>query len=793
MVLRRAGRFVNHGASSLRSRPVEDRVEPAVVAGGDAEADPVDVCLEEVAAVAGAALPGVDHARDGGVGARHEEVLVEGAPAVDRHDPVHVVAGAVVDLALGGELPRPFQADGVEAVVEADRLAALLRPEGVDLLEGAGAELVDTGNPRPCHPRRGEKEKEEGQQRDGHFHIVKVGAALQNYNPTMPPRIQLLPENVANQIAAGEVIERPASVLKELLENSLDAGAKQVDVRTRDGGRSLIEVGDDGSGMNRDDALLCLERHATSKLRKTEDLHHLVSYGFRGEALPSIASVSKFVLRTRENDPAALSGTEVTVNGGKLLSVREAGLAHGTQIEVRSLFYNLPARRKFLRAERTELAHLRHTLLLAGLSRPDVGFQSIDDDEPPVRWPAGQNLERRIAAIFGEAWLRDLVPVSGQDGDLRLSGFLGKPGVSRATRQEQFLFVNNRAVESRTLHFALQEGYHNSLMRGRYPVTVLFLALDPEGVDVNIHPAKREVRFHDDARVRFFLKQSIQRALEGFAEAPISVPVGRVREAAPAYAVQLETAFLPPEIPRTPEAPPVRETVPVSSASAPLAPAPEPDRTVLRGAAPLVALQARTESNGNRLGLRLLGIVANLYIVAESPEGLVLIDQHAAHERVMFEKVLDRMRRREVESQRLLLPATVELPPREADFLEAQLDSLQAIGVGISLFGARTFLVDALPPMVAHLNVPELVRNLVSELQEEGGETRKERRLSEEAVAKKACRLAVKANDRLSPAEGERLLADLLDCALPYTCPHGRPTMIQITRGELEKKFGRTG
>ena len=713
----------------------------------------------------------------------------------------HVVAGPVMELPVGGELAGPFEAEGVEAVVEANRLAALLLAEGVDLPERLGAEFVNAGDLGLRPARRGEEKNQgdpEGDPSSGHFHIVKVGAALQIYNQTMPPRIQLLPENVANQIAAGEVIERPASVLKELLENSLDAGAKQVDVRTRDGGRSLVEVSDDGSGMNRDDALLCLERHATSKLRKTEDLHHLISYGFRGEALPSIASVSKFILRTRENDPASVTGTEVVVNGGKLLTVREAGLAPGTQIEVRSLFYNLPARRKFLRAERTELAHLRHTLLMAGLSRPDVGFQSIHDDEPPVRWPARQDLGRRIAAIFGEVWLRDLVPISGEDGDLRLSGFLGKPGVSRPTRQEQFLFVNNRAVESRTLHFALQEGYHNSLMRGRYPVTVLFLTLDPEGIDVNIHPAKREVRFHDDARVRFFLKQAIQRALEGFTAAPVSVPVGpgpgsssgRVREAAPAYAVQLETAFLPPEIPRVPEAAPAPEAAPrpaPTPAPAPLAPAPEPDRTALRGATPLV------EPPDNRLGLRLLGIVANLYIVAESPEGLVLIDQHAAHERVMFEKVLDRMRRREVESQRLLLPSTDELPPREADFLEAQLDSLQAIGVGISLFGARTFLVDALPPMVAHLNVPELVRNLVSELQEEGGETRKERRLSEEAVAKKACRLAVKANDRLSPAEGERLLADLLACALPYTCPHGRPTMIQITRAELEKKFGRTG
>jgi DNA mismatch repair protein MutL len=610
-------------------------------------------------------------------------------------------------------------------------------------------------------------------------------------------RIQLLPENVANQIAAGEVIERPASVLKELLENALDAGAKQIDVRTRGGGRSLVEVTDDGCGMNRDDALLCLERHATSKLRVTEDLHHLSSYGFRGEALPSIASVSKFALRTRE--PGALAGNEVIVQGGKLVAVREAGLAPGTQVEVRSLFYNLPARRKFLRTERTELAHLQHTLLLAALSRPDVGFQMIHDDEPPVRWPAQQDLGRRIAAVFGAPWFRDLVPVAGADGDLRLSGFIGKPGISRATRQEQFLFVNHRPVESRTLHFALQEGYHNALMRGRYPVTVLFLTLDPEGVDVNIHPAKREVRFHDDARVRFFLKQAIQQALQGFDAAPVSVPVGRVREEPPVYgvrtstpapepAVQLETNFLPPEIPRPAAPPPVRAEAAPRPAFVPAVPAPAPGRAPFQ-AAPV----AEGAEPGNRLGLRLLGIVAHLYIVAESPEGLVLIDQHAAHERVMFERVLDRMRRREVESQRLLLPATVELPPREADFLTAQLDSLQAIGVGISAFGARAFLVDSLPPMIAHHDVPELIRTLVADLQEEGGETRKERRLSEEVVAKKACRLAVKANDRLSTAEGERLIADLLACALPYTCPHGRPTMIQITRGELEKKFGRVG
>ncbi|HEY8965843.1 MAG TPA: DNA mismatch repair endonuclease MutL [Candidatus Methylacidiphilales bacterium] len=651
-------------------------------------------------------------------------------------------------------------------------------------------------------------------------------------SPTSPSRIRLLSEHVANQIAAGEVIERPASVLKELLENALDAGSKRIGVRTRGGGRSLVEIVDDGCGMNRDDALLCLERHATSKLRETDDLRRILSYGFRGEALPSIASVSKFLLQTQE--PGAAEGTEVSVHGGKLLSVREAGLAHGTRVEVRSLFYNLPARRKFLRTEKTELAHLEHVLLLAGLARPDVGFDIVHDDAAPVRWPAAQDLARRIASIFGPAWAADLVPVAAEDGDLKVTGFVGRPGVSRATRQEQFLFVNRRPVESRTLHYALQEGYHNALMRGRYPVTVLFVEIAPEDLDVNIHPAKREVRFHDDGRVRFFLKRAIQKALEGFVAsgaAPVSVPLGTsegaserafvVREVAaempaaseptpapvftaPRYGI---TARFTPPAPRAsePEAA-IPATEPVRQADfelpepqpepAPLAPPPKPGLDPLPSKPVVAAPRAEASPNGP-LGLRLLGIVGKLYIVAESPEGLVLIDQHAAHERIWFERLLKRLRSREVESQRLLLPVTVELPPRESAFLEAQLPSLQSIGLGIEAFGARTFVVDALPPMLAGSkaagDVPELVRNLVAELQEEGGETRKERRLSEEAVAKKACRFSVKANDRLSMPEAERLLADLMACDLPYTCPHGRPTMIQITKFELEKKFGRTG
>jgi DNA mismatch repair protein MutL len=331
-------------------------------------------------------------------------------------------------------------------------------------------------------------------------------------------RIHLLSEQVANQIAAGEVIERPASVLKELLENSLDAGATQVDVQIGAGGRSLVAVTDNGCGMSKDDALLCLERHATSKLRESDDLDRIASYGFRGEAIPSIASVSRFRLRTREAD--ALAGTELIIDGGRLREVREVGLAPGTQIEVRSLFFNLPARRKFLRTEATEAAHLRQTLLLAGLARPDVGFTLTLDDQPAQRWLPGEDLRQRLVSVFGADWMELTVPLAAESGALKLHGFIGKPGVSRAARGEELFFINQRPVENRTLHFGLLEGYHNSLMKGRYPVAILFLEMDPAGVDVNIHPAKREVRFHDDFTIRHFVVKAVTEALREVYGAP---------------------------------------------------------------------------------------------------------------------------------------------------------------------------------------------------------------------------------------------------------------------------------
>jgi DNA mismatch repair protein MutL len=619
-------------------------------------------------------------------------------------------------------------------------------------------------------------------------------------------RIHLLPEHVANQIAAGEVIERPASVLKELLENSLDAGATQVDVQIGAGGRSLVAVTDNGCGMSKDDALLSLERHATSKLRDSDDLDRIASYGFRGEAIPSIASVSKFRLRSREHD--ALAGTEIIIDGGKLRDVHEVGLAPGTQIEVRSLFYNLPARRKFLRTEATESAHIRHTMLLAGLARPEVGFTLTMDEQPTQRWLAGEDLRQRLISVFGADWIELTVPIEASTGELRLHGFIGKPGVSRAARNEELFFINQRPVENRTLHFGLLEGYHNSLMKGRYPVAILFLEMDPSGVDVNIHPAKREVRFHDDFTLRHFVVKSVQEALRDFTGVPatkftftesthaaakddrrtnlpsapaansssVSLPnpaivdpkLGAPHRASP----QAESASL--NLEKEPEPLALQPTLPLPEDPLPRKIAPRPE--------PLIT---------NRLGLHVIGCIAQLYLVAESPEGLVLIDQHAAHERVLFEQMLKRMALQDPASQQLLFPVTLDFLPRETDFLVAQVEPLQKAGVGITRFGPSSFLVDALPAMVKTRDVAEFIRTIVIDLQQEGGETRKGRRLSEEIVAKTVCRHAVKANDALKPAEWDMLLHDLLACDLPYTCPHGRPTMIQLSLAELEKKFGR--
>ena len=670
-------------------------------------------------------------------------------------------------------------------------------------------------------------------------------------------RIRLLPDHVANQIAAGEVVERPASAVKELVENALDAQASRIIVEIQAGGRSLVRVTDDGTGMSRDDALMSLERHATSKIQRAEDLAAIATMGFRGEALPSIASVSRFTLTTRERDSESPEGTQIVMAGGKMVAVKAAGSATGTSIEVRQLFFNLPARRKFLRSEETEAAHIQHYLTLAALAYPHVAFTFIKDTRTIWQLPAVKvadpttekhsALRERLRALLGEEKVLAVDYSTELEGDspseateafetaspageidpgpettghkLRIWGFIGSPGVSRSTREDQHVFVNRRPVENRGINFALLEGYHTALMKGRYPVCCLFLEIDAAAVDVNIHPAKREVKFHREREVRAAVAQAVREALLAYhqtqskvqspqstvlsqsqvqlrssvttipekeAELPNLAPLPTARPAMiPTQAQQspLKLGFAPPSTSPlvSPKTAPIESTQHATRTTPEIRP--QPSTPPAHAAAPVPLLS---------VPLRLVGVIGRLYAVLESDRGMVLLDQHAAHERILFEQMLERLERNgQAPSQKLLLPETIELSPRDAQFLREQVAALTRLGVGLSEFGERTFLLDALPPFVKVGDARRFVLNLVDELKAAGREVNSAR-LGEHVVAKTVCRHAVKANDPLAGRELENLVEDLRRCTMPYTCPHGRPTLIEMNYRELEKKFGRS-
>ncbi len=663
-------------------------------------------------------------------------------------------------------------------------------------------------------------------------------------------KIQLLPDTLASQVAAGEVVERPASVVKELIENSIDSGAGQIEIRVRRGGISLIQVVDDGAGMDKTDALMALERHATSKLRKSEDLEKILTMGFRGEALPSIASVSKFRLTTREAN--ALAGTEVLVNGGKLVEVKDSGEAPGTQIEVRSLFFNLPARRKFLRTENTEFSHIEHQVRVHAMAYPKIRFLLVHNERTVFHLPATDRVFERVRGLVGnELALRLLeMPRLEREG-IAVSGFIGEPGLSRSNRSLQMIFLNRRPIEGAMLQYALREGYHTALMKGQHPVTVLFLEMDPSRVDVNVHPAKREVRFHDGHLMRSVLVKAIAETLER-RNAPrmasiatpspavsgesleVSADAGRGREVedmGSAPARWRQEALLPEReqtalrrdwspLLRSDEESPIEPGRPADTggserargeAEAPAvppaqsksgedleaaaeAPGPEPNEG---GTSPEESADGENASgDAARSGVprpeefRILGVLGRLYVLMENAEGLVLMDQHAAHERVLFEQMRKRMETEGVPTQQLLMPVTLEMTPKEFDLVERHLETLRKLGIGAETFGTNTLKIDCLPTFVNERDGNRFINDVLEEVRRETGRM-SAMRLGEDLVATTVCRHAVKANDDLHPKELTKLLEDLLACDLPFCCPHGRPTLVQISYGELEKKFGR--
>ncbi|MDA7915860.1 DNA mismatch repair endonuclease MutL [Verrucomicrobia bacterium] len=630
-------------------------------------------------------------------------------------------------------------------------------------------------------------------------------------------RIKVLSEVVANQIAAGEVVERPSSVVKELVENSIDAEATRISVEIQTGGKSLIRIIDDGIGMDREDAQLCLERHGTSKLRNPDDLQTITTMGFRGEAIPSIASVSRFTLTTRPRGDTTGEATQITVEGGLIKDVKAAGAAEGTTFEIRQLFFNVPVRKKFLKANETERAHIQHYLLLAALSHPEIAFTFRNDGR--VIWQlasidaAADNkseaLQQRLKDLYGTDLklvavdTTDTVNASpfeddpdnhSKSSELIIWGFTGAPGVSRSTRQDQHVFINRRPIENRTINAGLMDGYHTALPKGQYPICCLFVEIHPAFVDVNIHPAKREVKLRGERDIKRIIAEAISDALHERPKSPnIPAPVPNEKESDPKDVQPPAPAPTPFKL-QTPPQP-----IEMDLKAAPKAPnqtSKSAQSTAQRLSPPqeTEALNDTHTTEGStgfsNVPLKLIGLVANNYIIFESDRGMVLMDQRAAHERVLFERMLKSLEEGNAPSQGLLLPETIELSPRDAGFIRNQLTTLRKLGVGLSEFGDQTFLLDSLPPFVKAGEPRSFVIDLIDQLKQ-SAETGRTRQLEERAIAKTVCFQAVRNSDKINHKEAARLLEDLRACNMPYTCPNGRPTIIEMNHRDLARKFGR--
>jgi DNA mismatch repair protein MutL len=576
--------------------------------------------------------------------------------------------------------------------------------------------------------------------------------------------IRILDPTVANQIAAGEVVERPAAVVKELLENALDAGATRVVVDFSRGGKALTVVEDNGKGMTPEEALLSLERHATSKIRLAADLDRITTFGFRGEALPSIASVARFTLQTRP--ASAPSGTELLINGGRVVHQREHGMAPGTRIEVTNLFHPVPARLKFLKSDETEAAHIIRLVRLYAVSHPQVGFLLREDGREIFRSPGNVPLLDRVREIWGRQVADEvsLMPVFERDG-MRLSGLLGKPGVSRGTRQDLVTVVNGRPVDSRTMAFALTESYHTLIPKGRYPLAFAFLEIDPAWVDVNVHPAKREVRFRDEARVRGFLIQSV-----------LSVLLARVDDGLPTTTIPAITPTLVPSF--------VAPTA--TSGTAPLA-VPSPTSTYVPPvSAPLASAPA--SSSSLRLSWRLLARLREERAVFETPTGLAILDIGAAHQRVLYEDILRQFSERKPVSQPLLVPLTIELEPLPAAVLKERMGLLQNAGFDFEEYGRNFWRVGALPVWLDPADALGFLRDLLAEMARREGDFGRPA-LAYDALARMAVNKARRKGDALADGELLELVQALFRTAQPGTDPKGRRTFVEWTDADLGRRF----
>jgi DNA mismatch repair protein MutL len=575
--------------------------------------------------------------------------------------------------------------------------------------------------------------------------------------------IRLLSTEVASQIAAGEVIERPASVVKELVENALDAGAQSISVTVAEAGRRLIEVADDGCGIPAEELPLAVSRHATSKLASAKDLFTISTLGFRGEALASIGSVSRLTLTSRVAQ--AGSGARIRVTGGQASPVEPVGAPVGTVVRVEDLFYNVPARKKFLKSDVTERRAIDTFLSRYALAYPQVRMKLAEDKKSMLQTAGDGDRRTILAALYGVEVGKNMLEVIAEDEGLRLSGYISPTSLTRSNRREMTFFINGRWVQDIPLNAALLQAYRTLLMVGRYPLAFLFLEVDPAAVDVNVHPAKAEVRFREGERVFSFVGRAVRRALLAYTPVP-SLPSHTLWGGQPVETGQPGLDWsMAADLGQGTTGDPQPATAAGAVSSAPPLP--------------------------NIPLLRLIGQIGATYLVAEGPDGLYLIDQHAAHERVLFEKLMRYHEKQDLPSQALLEPVSVTLPPAQTALLTEQLEYLNHFGFLVEPFGPNTFQVRAMPALFAGGDAAAALHALVEDFEEDESPLQEE---IEARIAGRVCkRLAVKAGQPLSPEEQRTLLTDLENCDSPRTCPHGRPTMVHLSVDMLERQFGRKG
>lgn len=599
------------------------------------------------------------------------------------------------------------------------------------------------------------------------------------------PSIRILSDRVANQIAAGEVIERPVAVVKELVENSIDAGATRVEVEFRNGGKSYIRIEDNGKGMSPDEALLSLERHATSKIREAADLNEILSFGFRGEALPSIASVSKFTLRTRAEGWE--HGTEILINGGKLISIKDCGMPVGTVIEVAHLFNSVPARRKFLKTDPTETAHITYNTRLFAVANPQVAFRVLENGRTVFQSPACAQLRDRIGEIWGRSLADDLIPVDATDPNhgYRLTGLTAKPGVGRSTRRELVTLVNRRPVDSHTLGFAVLDAYHGRIQKGRYPPAFLFLSMQPQDVDVNVHPAKREVRFRDESSVRRFVLSAITETLAAYSEPSLQVEP-TVNQSA--------SSISKPASPTQPTPSPTLSTpAPVPTRPDPVRVEPKPAATIkpVPAAATEAAklIEVPTKPKEAIAQWRFITYFKKRYALYETPRGLVMVHLRYADQRIRFERICQDFHKHSISSQSLLVPHPIELDPLAAEALKGQLELLNAQGFEIEEFGRNFYRISAVPSWLNEAQAETFIRDWL-DLVRQRGDLRKQSELAWQAIAKLAVQGSYQSSDAISEISMQQLAQGLFSCETPHTSPFGKPTFSEISWNEWERRFG---